>query len=420
MRTLYFWVMLILLVMPAKAEEASDVSFRQVEPQAALSLQDALKLALQANPEVSAAIREREATEGMRLQAGLRPNPTLSASLEATRSTAQKTTVQVSQPFEIGGKRDARIAGAEARLNAATAAIEVKHAETEAKVVAAFYEVLTAQEKLKLARSFLDMAAESRSTTTKRVQAGKISPVEETKSLLIESSVKIEANQAASALAIARKRLTAAWGNMNPQFTEVYGHMSVPILGTYESLANHIDQSPAMRVARLEIETRNAQVSIERTRATPDLTVSVGAQRDEELNANLAVLGVSMPIPLFDRNQGNLSEALSRADKARDELAALRIQMEAQLSSSFERFCMAGEAAQSLQSDILPGAQSAFEAAQKGFQYGKFSYLEVLDAQRMLFQAKSQYLNALVEALQASAEIHRVLGIAVSAPYQQQ
>jgi cobalt-zinc-cadmium efflux system outer membrane protein len=405
MRTFYLWITLILLA-----------PYRQVEPQAVLSLQDALKLALQANPEVSAAMQEREATEALRLQAGLRPNPTLSASVEATRSTAQRTTVQISQPLELGGKRDARIAGAEARLRAATASVEAKQAEIQANVVAAFYEVLAAQEKLKLARSFLDMAAESRSATTKRVQAGKISPVEETKSLLAESSVKIEASQAASSLAIARKRLTAAWGNTHPRFTMAQGNFVLPALGTYEVLAAQIDQSPAIRLAELEVHSRNALATIERTRATPDLTVSIGAQRDAELDANLAVLGISVPIPLFDRNQGNLQEALSRVEKARDEMAALHIQLEAQLATSYERFRMASEAAQSFQGDILPGAQNAFEAAQKGFQYGKFSYLEVLDAQRTLFQAQNQYLNALVEAHQASADIKRILGITDSLP----
>src|SRR5690606_37494149 len=108
-------------------------------------------------------------------------------------------------------------------------------------------------------------------------------------------------------------------------------------------------------------------------------------------------------IPVFDRNQGNLQAALSRTEQARDALTAARIRLEAELAGSYQRYLTASESVRLLQADILPGAQTAFDAASKGFLYGKFSYLEVLDAQRTLFQARSQYLDALIEARAAEA-----------------
>ena len=162
--------------------------------------------------------------------------------------------------------------------------------------------------------------------------------------------------------------------------------------------------------------TRQALTDVETSRRTPDLTVSLGARRNQELGLNQAVLGLSIPIPIFDRNQGNVQEATSRTEKARDELTALKVQLEMQLASAYERFNAAKEATQTLQTEILPGAQSAFEAANTGFQYGKFSFLDVLDAQRTLFQAKSQYVNILLEAHQASADIERILGDAMPQP----
>lgn len=418
MRYLFLWISVILIALPASAADIGDsVLPGQIEPASALGLQDALKLALQANPEIAVALREREAIEGVRVQAGLRPNPSISTSIETTRNSAQKTAMMLNQSFELGNKRAARLGAAEARYNAATGAIEAKQAEIHADVLNAFYSVLAAQERLKLAQASLGIASQARDAAARRVQAGKISPVEETRSRVAESAVKIEVNQASAELNAARKRLAALWGNNFPRFTEAAGNLeSIPPLVPYERLSSQLDQAPAIRLAKLEVETRQALANIESTRKTPDITVSVGAQRNEELGANQALLGLTVPIPVFDRNQGNLQEALSRTDKARDQLTALQVQLEAQLAESYERLRAAIDTKQTLDKEIVLGAQSAFEAASKGFIYGKFSYLEVLDAQRTLFQARNQYLNALVEAHQASAEIERILGDAMPHP----
>ncbi len=85
--------------------------------------------------------------------------------------------------MELGNKRAARIAAADSRYDTATTDLEAKKADIHADVVAAFYEVLAAQERQKLAQSSLDIARQAREAATKRVQAGKISPVEETKSM---------------------------------------------------------------------------------------------------------------------------------------------------------------------------------------------------------------------------------------------
>ncbi|OYW25195.1 MAG: cobalt-zinc-cadmium resistance protein, partial [Hydrogenophilales bacterium 12-63-5] len=106
--------------------------------------------------------------------------------------------------------------------------------------------------------------------------------------------------------------------------------------------------------------------------------------------------------------------ALRRTDKARDELIATEVRLGGELVQAHERLNAARQEVDALQNDILPGAQSAYDAATKGFELGKFSFLEVLDAQRTLLQAKSQYLRTLTEGHRAAAEIERVLGNASS------
>ncbi len=119
---------------------------------------------------------------------------------------------------------------------------------------------------------------------------------------------------------------------------------------------------------------------------------------------------MSIPLPLFDTNRGNVLEALRRSDKARDELSATQIRLDGEMAQAYEQLNMARQEVDALQKEILPGAQSAYDAATKGFEFGKFGFLDVLDAQRTLLQAKSQYLRALSEAHRAAAEIDRILG----------
>lgn len=384
---------------------------RATEPVAPLTLKAALELALGANPELSAAERELEALEATIVQARVRPNPEISTLIEDTRRATRTTTLQLNQPIELGGKRAARIGAAERGRDAASLELDAKRAEIRAAVTAAFFDVLVAQERLRLAQASVELAQRATAAAVRRVTAGKVSPVEETKARVAEAGVRVELALAASELATARKRLAGTWGNPAPRFERAEGDPeALPPLPALDGLNARLAASPNLLRARSEVERRQALVEVERSRRIPDMTVSLGAKRSEELGLNQAILGVSVPIPVFNRNQGNLLEALRRTDKARDELAAAGTRLSNELVQAHERLNAARQEVDSLQKNILPGAQSAYDAATKGFELGKFSFLEVLDAQRTSFQAKSQYLRALSEAHRAAAEIERVLG----------
>jgi len=384
---------------------------RAAEPAAPLTLKAALELALGANPELSAAGRELEALEATIVQARVRPNPEISTLVEDTRQATRTTTLQLNQPIELGGKRAARIGAAERGRDAASLELDAKRAEIRSAVAAAFFDVLVAQERLRLAQASVELAQRATAAASRRVTAGKVSPVEETKARVAEAGVRVELTLAASELATARKRLAGTWGNPAPRFERAEGDPeALPPLSVLADLHARLAASPVLLRARLEVDRRQALAEVERSRRVPNVTVSLGARRSEELGLNQAILGISIPIPVFDRNQGNLLEALRRTDKARDELSAAGIRLSNELVQAHERLNAARQEVESLRRDILPGAQSAYDAATKGFALGKFSFLEVLDAQRTLFQAKSQYLRALSEAHRAAAEIERVLG----------
>ncbi|MGJ8620958.1 MAG: TolC family protein [Methylophilaceae bacterium] len=380
-----------------------------------LTLQEALILALNANPALAVAQREREAIEGVRRQADVRPNPTMSTAIQDTRADTRQISLQINQEIELGNKRDARIESANSIYNKATAELDSNKAEVHANVVAAFYEVLAAQARLALAKSSVEVASLALNAATKRVKAGKSSPVEETKSKIAESTIKIELLQARSQLNSSRQRLSALWGSVSPDFERADGDVTkIAEIAPLSETSTLLAIAPAIKAAKLEVNAREMMTNVERSKAIPNITISAGVLNNQELGLNQALLGLTVPIPLFNRNQGNLQEAVSRKHKAQDELLALENQLASTLSGQYERLSAARQAAISLSTEILPGAQSAFDAANKGFSAGKFNFLDVLDAQRTLFQAKSQHIQVLLEAHQAVAEIERILGDVVS------
>jgi len=318
--------------------------------------------------------------------------------------------VQINQPIELGGKRQARMTAAERAAELARADLSARRHAIAAAVVTAFFDVLTIQERLRLAEAALELSQRSSLATSQRVKAGKLSPVEETKAKVAEANVRIELAQARSESSAARARLASAMGSpLGPLVLE--GRLDdLPPIQNYEGFQAQLDQSPALQRAEMEVRRRQALTAVENARRISDITVSLGAKRDQEQGRTQAVIGLSIPLPLFDRNEGNILEALKREDKARLELASTRMQLESEALQARERLSSARAEAQSLAADVVPGAQSAYDAATKGFELGKFSFLEALDAQRTLLQARSQYLKALAEAHRASAELHRILG----------
>ena len=394
---------------PVVGEEALQTA--ATAPATPLSLTKAIELALEGSPEVAAATRQWEATEGQVLQGRARPNPELAYSLEDARSRTRMQSWQLNLPVELGGKRAARTKAAEKSREQAQAQLNELKAALRANVATAYFDVLTAQERLVLAKDSVALAKSSTDTVAKRVAAGKVSPVEESKARVAEAGIRVELAQAASEQRNALSRLFALLGKIEAPFTVLEGKAEnlppVPKLADLQSL---ISSSPAVVLARIEVDRRKALTDLEQSKRVPDITVSAGIQRSNETQRNILLFGVSVPLPVFDRNQGNLLEALKLEDKARDELQGATVRLHSEVAQAQERLSTIAAEVQSLRQDVLPGAKSAYDAATIGFENGKFNFLEVLDAQRTYFTAKSQYLKALGEAHRAAADVDRLLG----------
>lgn len=397
------------LAQTAVSLSATDQPY--LEPVTSLTLDEAIRLALEHSPTVAAARREIEATEGQILQGSLRPNPDIAYAAEDMRHASRSSTAQLDIPIETAGKREARIEAAQRGRIVAVSDLGSAQLRLRAAVTAAFFDVLAAQELTALAKQTVLLAQRATDIASKRVTAGKVSPVEETRARVAEAGVRVSLLQAESQLRNARHRLSGLWGNPEPRFTEVSGEldrlMASPDL---EVVQRRLAASPLLERAQRELERRRSLVSLEQRRAVPDVSFSLGMKRQETLSGDQVLVGVKVPLPVFNRNQGNLLEALRREDKAREELRAVRVSLSSEALQALERVGARRDEVELLRRDLVPGAQSAYEAATIGFENGKFSFLEVLDAQRTYFSAKSQYLTALAAFHRAQTELESLLG----------
>ena len=376
-----------------------------------MSLQAALALAMEHNPSLRAAAQAVAASEGAVVQSRARPNPELAYSQEDTRRETRSMTLQWNQPIEIGGKRAARMKAAEHGRELVQAELDAARAGLRADVRAAFAKVLAGQQRVQLHEKTLEIASNARDAAAKRVQAGKIAPLEETKARVAESSAQLALAQAQSGLRVARQQLALLWGAQPLSMGRAVGELGdLPALPDSSAMLEKLEHSPQMLRAQQAVLQAKSVADLERAKRLPDPSVSLGMKRAQEVGRNQLVVGISVPLPILDSNRGNQLQALRLADKAEDEWLATRQQLNAQLQQQLELLQTSRAQALQLAQQVLPAAESAYEVSAKGFALGKFSYLEVLDAQRTLADARSLYLEQLVATHQAAADITRQLG----------
>lgn len=376
-----------------------------------LTLDVALQTALRQNPTLRSATALVDASRGALDQAGAWPNPTLDVDQEDTRHETRSTTVLLNQPFELGGKRAARLALARSGNEIALADLAARQAEVRAGTIQAFFEALMAQEHVKVAEESLRIAERGSNAATRRVTAGKVSPTEETRARVAESQARIELIQARAQQQYARRALSWVMGVADSTLPPLEGQPeALPQSPSVETFASRISQSPALRRAQGEVERAHAAYALERAHRMPDVTVSLGSKRVAEMGRHVPMIGVSIPLPLFDSNRGAQLEALRKHEAAQALAEAEEQRLRSEVLQTLDQLQARRGEVQVLQQEVLPGAQSAYEAASRGFELGKFNFLDVLDAQRTWLQARTQYLSALAQAHRAAAELERRLG----------
>lgn len=377
----------------------------------ALTLNQALDTAFANNPDLAAAQWEIGIAQGDRQQAGLIPNPQVSWEAEDTRRNSRTTTVMLNQPLELGGKRGARIDVASRAQAAADVELERQRNSLRADVIEAFYRSATAQQRLWLTHQSLTLAERGLRVAEGRVNAGQSSPVEATRAQVQLSQVRLQLRRAERDQAMAYQQLAHVTGSPKASFERVEEPVgAVPTAPSSPQLLGRLAETAELRLAQLQIGQKEASLGLEKAQRIPDLTVSVGSQYSETDRERVNVVGVSMPIPLFNRNQGNVLAAARRADQARDLRNATELRLRTQVQATLDQWATASTEVNAYTQTILPAAQNAVDTATRGFEKGKFAFLDVLDAQRTLIDARSQYIQAIADATSAWVSIERIFG----------
>lgn len=401
---------------PAPSSPASASSPAGAPALGTLTLDAALALATERSPVLSAARNELEAAEGGLTQAGVLPNPEVAVLMEDTRRDTRTTTAQLNMPLELGGKRAARLGAAGKSRELARSQLDAALVELRSAVYAAFFGMLVAQERARLAGDAVALAANAARVAGRRVAAGKAAPLEHTRAAVEQANAALEQADADAALALARHALATLCGigeadmPAQAQADAAALRPAAPRPGVAQS-DDEIELAPALQSSRIELERRRAVVGVERSRQYPDVTLTLGTKRDNgSERGTMPVIGVSIPLPLFDRNQGNVYAAMRQADKAADDYRATRVRLGTELRQAATQLSVARNLADTLAQTVVPAASQAYDTAVRGFEAGKFGFLDVLDAQRTLLQARIRHLNAVAASHQAAAAIDRILG----------
>lgn len=383
-----------------------------------LTLSKAISIALENNPELEAARRALKAREGDLLQARLLPNPELSIEVENFGGAGDlggfrgaETTFQISQLIETGGKRWKRGKVANLEIKAAELEYHLRALSLSTQVEQAFWEALSAQKKYELTNKLLGLAKKTLETAKNRVEAGKVSPIELNKARVMYSSAKIELRNTFHQLRSARKRLSSLLAYKLPEEFLLEGDLEeVPHPESISVLEEYLKKSPRMRMGDMVVEINRAKAQLVRSLAIPDITVSAGIRHFEETDDRAFLASIEIPLPIFDRKQGARLSAQEEVLRAVSSARSTKIELKNRLYAAYHTLRGAIEEVEALKKDALPQAEKSFSAAEEGYRYGKFSYLDLLDAQRTLFELKLRYIDALLACHTNWATLKDIIG----------
>lgn len=403
------WLFIALTICTVLSSQAGRAAAQTDAP--SLDLHQVTERVLRDNPTLQALRHDEDAARALERQAALRPNPVLSYDDQRVPSGNRAYAASISIPLEIAGQRAARMGAAQASSLAVASDVGQRSAELRAVAIQTFFDLVSAQDRLELARGSRELAQRATSVAARRVAAGRASPVEEARARVAEATARIEYSQANAERETARMRLAALWGDSGPQtFNARAPAVRLPEAPAAAERARRLDDAPALVRARMQIEHRESLLRLARAQAAPATALNLGTGTLIENGQRANVVGVSIAIPLFDRNQGNIAEATIRAQQARQELTAAERMLRAELDQALARLQAAREEARLADQEILPEASRTLDATTRGYELGKFGFLDVLDAQRTLFAARGQLLRALAEGYKAAADVERLLG----------
>jgi cobalt-zinc-cadmium efflux system outer membrane protein len=383
-----------------------------IRPEPVLTLEQAIERAGASSPSREVAEAGARAAEAQRRIASLRPNPSVVAESENVAGTgiyrglrSSETTVGLALPIELGGKRRARMAVADARAGRAAVESAIVLADLRLRVVQAYNDAAAAQRLAAIASEQVGIATEALRAARVRVQAGRASPLEEQRAEV----ARIAAEGAAE-----RSGRTAATtaGNLARLIGGGAGRLDLAWFDRVGSIGPDIEVVPdgtlAAAAAGADLLTAGAQARLARSQRVPDVTLSASARRLEQTNDTAAVFGVSIPLPVFNAGRAGVDLADAQRQQAEAQRRSVLLDAAQAIASAQAEAANAATTARNATGPALAAAQEAARIARIGYREGKFGQLDLLDAERTLSATKQAAVDALAAYHDAQARLERL------------
>lgn len=380
------------------------------------TLPEILTLALARNPGVAVAAAQREAAEAGRITARAYPNPSVELGGGSSRGrqpgviNGNAWAFGFSQPLEYPGLREARSQTADAGVASATAGFDAFRVNLSAAVRGAFYEVLRRQAEWALAGEDTELLRSVRNRVDVRVQTGEAprfdlirADAELLGAIKTQESAALRVQQAKAALA----RLAGAL----PREYEVRGELTPerplpPLAAMQDQL---LATSPEFARVQAELKQAEAKLALERELRLPPVTLVAGGDQDPD-RRNL-MLGLSVPLPLWNRREGPIAEAVAALAVARARADDLRLALTQELEIAYQRYLINQRQVMAFESGLLKQAEAALKVAEAAYRFGERGILDYLDAQRTYRAVRADYLNARYELQYARIDIDRLRAV---------
>ena len=370
------------------------------EPKDILTLREAAALALLHNPQLAAFAWEVRAAEARAIQAGLTPNPRAGYSAENFggpdgNDLFFRQTLRLSQVIELAGKRQKRLdlARADQRLTAWD--YEAKRLEVVTQVAKRHVMVIAAQDRLELAKRTLRLSEKVHKIVDQRVEAGVVPTAERDKATVRVSLARIALDRARHALEASRQALASTWAGRVPTFCQAVGNLDQPLpVPEQERLMALARNNPRLARWSDEIEQRHRAIQLAKANAIPDITAGGGVRHFPDAEDIAGMVEFSVPIPLFDRNQGDILRSRYGLGKAKTLQLAAEAKLREELAAAHADLASAVFALKTLRDKTLLAAKSAFKSASEAFESGQTDYIDVLDAERTLVEVERRLIDA--------------------------
>lgn len=387
-------------------------------PSRDLTLRRAVALALLNNPELKAFGWDVRSAEARIVEAGLWPNPELEIELDEFNGTgelsgtdAAEFSLSLGQTFPLGDDATRRLELAGYRAELAGWDYETARIGVLTELTQRYVSVLAEQQHLAVAEEELKLAQTVLMTAEKRVEAGAARPIERIRARVPVAQAEVRARRSRRQLEAARSQLALMWNQPLPAFGAVVGELDRMVEPPApETLATWINQNPEVARWATEISARRAEEALAKAARIPDVTGRLGVKKFKETDETALVVSLSLPLPIFDRNQGDIRAARLDRAAAEQRRREAEARLERRLSAAWTQLANAYDEAVALREMALPAATEAFEVTRQAFEQGDMPFIDVLDAERTLVELHRQRITALADHHTAVAEIEGLIG----------